>query len=154
MKVGLLADHPHAISTLARWVYDEWGHLMPHVTLDMLIGEFRARTARHAIPETFVALENDEIVGMASLVEDDMGTRPELTPWLAAVYVLPEFRSRGIGLTLVKAAIEEAKALGVERLYLFTPDRVRFYSRLGWKVIEHTQYRGQNVTIMSYEVKP
>jgi N-acetylglutamate synthase-like GNAT family acetyltransferase len=127
---------------------------MPHVTLDMLIGGFRARTARHAIPKTFVALENDQIVGTASLVEDDMPTRPELTPWLAAVYVLPEFRHRGIGLALVKAAMREAEALGVERLYLFTPDRVRFYNRLGWKVIEHTEYRGQNVTIMSYEVKP
>ena len=44
--------------------------------------------------------------------------------------------------------------LGVERLYLFTSDRMNFYCRLGWKAFEDTEYRGENVTIMSYEVKP
>ena len=48
--------------------------------------------------------------------------------------------------------MQEAKTLGVKKLYLFTPDRMSFYSRLGWKVFGHTECRGEYVTIMSYEL--
>jgi hypothetical protein len=37
----------------------------------------------------------------------------------------------------------------VRKLYLFTPDQEQFYARLGWLVIDHTEYRGQQVVIMN-----
>lgn len=154
MKIEHLAEHVTTIPTLALWVQTEWGHLLTDVTFESLILEFEKRISRHTIPETFVALGNGKIVGTASIVENDIVTRPELAPWLAAVYVAPEFRGRGIGSKLVLVVVQEAKMLGVERLYLFTSDRMNFYCRLGWKAFEDTEYRGENVTIMSYEVKP
>jgi predicted N-acetyltransferase YhbS len=153
MKIEHLAEHVAAIPTLARWVHAEWGHLLPHETLETHILEFERRTKCHTIPQTFVALENDKVVGAASIIENDMSTRKEFSPWLAAVYVAPQFRNRGIGSKLVQAAMREAEALGVEKLYLFTPHRVSFYRRLGWKACERTEYRGDNVTVMSYEIK-
>ena len=48
--------------------------------------------------------------------------------------------------------MREAELLGLERLYLLTPNKERFYSRLGWKVLEYTHYRGEDVVIMVYEV--
>jgi len=152
MKIELLAEHVTAIPTVARWIHSEWGHLLPDATLETYVLDFEKRVKRHAIPETLVALENDRVVGTASIVEDDMSTRKELSPWLAAVYVTPEFRNRGIGSRLVRAAMQEAKMLGVKKLYLFTPDSMSFYSRLGWKVFGYTEFRGEHVTIMSYEL--
>ena len=71
------------------------------------------------------------MVGSASLIAQDMDTRPELSPWLASVYVAAEHRRQGIGSALVRRVAQEAAALGVETLYLFTPDQEHFYARLG-----------------------
>ena len=79
----------------------------------------------------------------------DMQTRLDLTPWLAAVYVAPERRGAGIGSLLVRAAEDVARRLGVGRLHLFTPDRERFYARLGWHTVEQSHYDNHPVVIMA-----
>jgi len=151
MRIEHLAEHIAVIPTLASWVQKEWGHLLPEATLETLVSEFEERTTRHKIPETFVAVKDDHPLGMASIIEHDLTTRKELSPWLAAVYVAPESRNRGIGSRLIRTVMREAETLGLERLYLIAPNKMRFYSRLGWKVLEHTKYRGENVVIMLYE---
>ena len=55
----------------------------------------------------------------------------------------------GVGSALVRRVVEEARALGVKTLYLYTPDRERFYARTGWSVLERTEYMGVKVVIMS-----
>jgi predicted N-acetyltransferase YhbS len=62
---------------------------------------------------------------------------PDLTPWLAAVYVMPEYRRRGVGAALIQAVVEKA-ALGVETLYLSTVGREEYYASLGWDVIHRS----------------
>lgn len=153
MKIEHLAQHSDAIPTLAAWAYEEWGHLMrPGTTVEDLCASFEGRTQRHRIPQTFVAVADDEVVGTASLVEHDLPTRRDLSPWLAAVYVAPASRRRGVGSALVEAVVEEASTLGIDTLYLFTPDRMSFYSRLGWRVLERTEHHGREVAIMVYEL--
>ena len=78
-----------------------------------------------------------------------MDTRPELSPWLASVYVAADHRRQGIGSALVRRVAEEAASLGVEALYLFTPDQERFYARLGWTVLERCTYRGYPQVVMT-----
>jgi N-acetylglutamate synthase-like GNAT family acetyltransferase len=150
VRIEHLARHSHTILTLASWIRDEWGHSFLEAAFEELIADLKCRTTPHTIPETFVALEGDRLVGTASLVEHDMSTRLGLSPWLSAVYVPAEFRNRGIGSTLVRRAMQEAAILGVEQIYLFTPDKVSFYTRLGWTILEHTAYHGQDVVVMRY----
>ncbi|MEW5956979.1 MAG: GNAT family N-acetyltransferase [Chloroflexota bacterium] len=64
----------------------------------------------------------------------------------------PEFRNKGLGSRLVRTVMAEAKALGLEKFYLFTPNKVDFYRCLGWQVFESTQYRGEEVVIMQYKI--
>lgn len=80
-----------------------------------------------------------------------MDTRMDLSPWLAGVFVAPDHRRHGVGAALVQRVIGEATALGVERLYLYTPSTEHFYSCLGWSLVERTSYRGADVAVMSYE---
>jgi GNAT superfamily N-acetyltransferase len=141
VKIEYLADRREFIPVLAGWLQAEWGDLRP--------GETRADRARRIesvcghfqIPTVFVAVEEDHLLGSASLVEHDMEIRQNLTPWLAAVFVLPEYRRRGIGAALVERVVEEAQALGVPHLYLYTPGPGDLYLRLGWSVVERTFYR-------------
>jgi GNAT superfamily N-acetyltransferase len=151
MEIEHLSQHRDAIPTLAKWVYEQWGHWMvPDTTLETVIGEFERRAVPGRIPETFVAVGDGEPLGTASLVAHDLTQRADLSPWLAAVYVAPEFRNRGVGSALVRAVMDEALALGVEALYLFTPDKARFYGRLGWQVLEYREHHGRDVTVMVY----
>jgi N-acetylglutamate synthase-like GNAT family acetyltransferase len=73
---------------------------------------------------------------------------------MASVYVTPERRRQGIGSALVVRIAEEARAMGIERLYLYTPDKEAFYKRLGWHTLEQTQYRGYLVSVMALSLAP
>lgn len=140
-------DSPH-VATLAEWTHTEWGHLHPGRSLSAAIAEFRAECGAGGVPSVFAALHGDIPVGTASLVADDMSDRRELTPWLASVYVLPEWRGRGIASQLVRRVEEEAQAHGHGRFYLYTPDQQALYRRLGWRDLEDREYRGEAVTVM------
>ena len=151
MKIVNLKEMPHYLDTLARWHQEEWGYFKPNKTLAQRIERMQSHLLPEFIPTTFVA-SNHELLGSATIIEHDMDTRKELTPWLAGVYVVPEFRGQGIGSTLVLHVMEQARENMIERLYLFTPDRDAFYARLGWKIFEKTNYLGYEVTIMHVDL--
>jgi GNAT superfamily N-acetyltransferase len=149
MQIVFLADYPHYLPVVAGWIFDEWGAEMSGSTFDSVQSEFSQHLNRDRIPLTMLALSEGLPVGTASIFLHDMDTRMELTPWLAAVYVLPEFRGQGIGSQLVRAIEETGKRLQLERLYLFTPDREAFYARLGWSLLELAEYRNHTNVIMT-----
>ena len=66
------------------------------------------------------------------------------------MFVTPEHRRKGIGAALVLRIMDEARALHISKLYLYTVDSTAFYANLGWSVLEHTAYRGKDVLVMSY----
>ena len=99
------------------------------------------------VPTTFLAIDG-ELLGSAAIVANDMETRPELSPWLASVYVAAQHRNNGIGSKLVNHVVEQAKLNDINKLYLMTPDKKYFYQALGWKHIDEERYHGFNVTIM------
>lgn len=141
MTIEYLADRREFIPTIAHSLHDEWGHLRPNETVDDRIARVERACGHREIPTTFVAVVGDQPGGCASLIEHDMLTRQELSPWLAGAFVQPQHRRRGIGAALVERVVEEARALGVARLYLYTPGSGKLYRRLGWSVLERTFYR-------------
>ena len=152
MKITYLANHPEHVSTVAKWIFDEWGHQSPDTTLESLEERFRSHLNRTTVPLTFLAMDADRPLGTASLVFQDMNDHLELSPWLSAVYVLPEHRKKGIGSKLVKSVELISAHLDVEQLYLFTPDREAFYAHMGWTVLEKGSYREKDVVIMIKEI--
>ena len=147
-RIAYLADCPEQVVTLAEWHHREWSHLNPGDTLDRRVERLRAH-GRGGIPTTVAAFEEAKLLGSAALVDCDMHGREDLSPWLASVFVAPAHRGCGVGRRLVARIVEEAERAGVATLYLFTPDRERFYTHMGWCVHERTSYLGQEVVIMS-----
>lgn len=147
MEIRYLPDDPAVVRTVAEWHHGEWGHLTGRSVAERE-AELLQQCGSDRIPLTLLAVEAEQPVGCASLVVSDMSTRPELTPWLASVYVLPTHRRGGVGGRLCRQAVAEARRLGVETLYLFTTDRVAFYRALGWQPGERVTYRGEEVTLM------
>jgi GNAT superfamily N-acetyltransferase len=148
MQLESIADHLDRIDLIARWHFAEWGHLDPSNTLEAWTVGLRQRTRRDQIPTTYVALEADELLGSVTLVEHDMLARPELSPWVAGVYVAPAHRHRGIGSALVHYAVQQATQMGVKRLYLYTHSAREFYTKLGWRLLAEDEYEGRPVAIM------
>lgn len=92
--------------------------------------------------------------GLCLFVRDeaDPNPRPDLTPWLAALYVAPEFRQRGIGAALIKAIEDHARAVGAQTLYLYTSEAEAFYARLGWSVRDRFTQNGEACALMAREL--
>ena len=150
MRIEFLSDHPEALAKLAEWQHAEWGNLRPGDTLEKRMVRLAGMAKRDRIPLTVVALEGDEVLGSASLIQHDMETRMELTPWLAGVFVGEAYRRRGIGAALVRRILSEAAKFKVPLLYLYTVHSEKFYAALGWELQERTSYREQKVVIMNY----
>jgi N-acetylglutamate synthase-like GNAT family acetyltransferase len=155
MEIVGLAEHPEFIPTLAVWHHNQWAYLNPDGSVEKRIASLKAELESDGIPKTFVAVSGNTLLGSASLIPHDMETRMELSPWLASVFVAPELRKRGVGSALVQHVIQEARSLGWRTIYLFTmPDKESFYARLGWSLMEKTDYHGHRVVIMSADTAP
>ncbi|MGM0410689.1 MAG: GNAT family N-acetyltransferase [Bacillota bacterium] len=147
MEIKYLADSKENIEEVIDWLYKQWGD---NYEYGKEVWEKRIynRLVKKTIPTTFIALENDEAIGTASIIEHDMDIKKELTPWLADVYVKEENRGKKVATKLIKRVIKEARDINVKKLYLYTREAEGLYKKLGWEVIEKVNYYGDHVPIM------
>ena len=153
MNLEYLEHHARHIPTLARWHHDQWSYLNPQRTLAKRAERLQTHLGGRQMPTTVVAVEGESLLGSASLIEHDLPTRTDLSPWLASVYVPQEHRRRGIGSALVRRIVEEAEALEYEKLYLFTMDQERLYAGLGWGTFERAVYNEVDIVLMSCDLR-
>ena len=87
------------------------------------------------LPQFFLLLKNNEIIGCSALVTNDFISRHDLFPWMACLYVDEKERGNDYGNLLMEYAEQEAKKVGFSTIYL-TTDHDGYYERYGWKRIE------------------
>lgn len=151
--IGDLADYRESIPTLARWHFDQWGPLTGAGSLDAYITLLTAAARSRTVPSVLVALADGQLLGSANLVACDLPPRPELTPWLAQLFVEPNRRRHGVGAALVRAALERARQCGYRRVYLYTSGTLpQYHRRLGWREVERLEYLGRERTVMDFDL--
>lgn len=148
MSIIDLSRELQHIPILASWHQQEWAHLNPGSSLENRIDKMQAYLSTALVPSTFIYKQNEQLAGSAAIVACDMDTHPELTPWLASVFVVPHWRRRGIGAQLVKHVMWQARQAEISALYLFTPDQAAFYQKLGWSIMAEEVYCDCAVTLM------
>jgi len=96
-----------------------------------------------------LAVDHDDILGVASLKYREMDIYPDREHWLGGVYVPTVHRGRSVGSRVVENVAERARSLDVSTLHL-QADRLDggMYGRLGWKESERVTYRGREVLVM------
>jgi GNAT superfamily N-acetyltransferase len=146
-----LQDRPDAISIIAKWRFEQWGHQIPGSSLASFAHWAREGLRDDGLPQTWISLSSWRVTGVAGLSKHDIHTRPDLSPWLVGVYVNKDDRGQGIGSALVDHVVRQAAKMGIKKLWLFTPDKEHFYRRLGWQRVEQMYYRGEDVVIMNIE---
>ena len=137
VDIVTLRSRPEHLLTVARWIYEEWDHVTDK-DLDPVVARTAARMNDDRVPLTLVALRGSECVGTVGLWESDLASRPDLYPWLAALYVHPAHRGCGVGGALIEALVATARRLGVRRLYLHTETASEYYRRKGWRFLFRT----------------
>jgi predicted N-acetyltransferase YhbS len=148
VEIAYLADHLDLVSLLAAWHHREWADLLPGWSLAQAEAELRSHVRRRSVPTTFVALDGGRPVGSTSLLTEDLDGWEHLTPWVASVYVIPERRGQGLGGRLVARAVEEARALDVPAVYLWTAGQEGYYARLGWSSLDRAALHDREAVIM------
>lgn len=101
-------------------------------------------TSKEPIPFALVAEIDGAPCGNCLVIENDEEARPDLRPWIAAVWVDEDRRGRGIAAALLEDGLRRCAALGVAKVYLVSRPAMRaFYVALGWTVLEEDvgQYR-------------
>lgn len=102
-----------------------------------IAGLLRESLGEAPIPTALVAHAGDAFLGTVSLIACDVDERPQLTPWVAALWVEPAARERGIGAELVEEAARRGFALGHRRLFLSASARMApYYEKRGWRLHE------------------
>lgn len=146
----LLAHRRH-IPAIAQLVHAEfWADVPDGLTLDYLTRAFSGQAEPGRVLRSWVALQAGQPLGCVHLIDHDDHTLPELTPWLAAMVVVPPRRGQGIGSALVRTLLAEARAMGLARVWLGT-DGPGFYERLGAR--RHLQ-RSAAFWTMCFELAP
>ena len=132
-----LRQRPEFLDTVAERIWRAWWRDSGH-PLDYIAGRLRDENLNaDPIPFALIAHDGTEFLGTSSLIKADLAERPQFSPWVAAVWVEPQARRRGIGAALVDRATQDCFALGVARAYLCArPQRSGFYESLGWIPIE------------------
>lgn len=135
IKILNLLDAPEYVEEVSCWLWQEWGEAAGY-TLDELVYRTRHCMARKGVPQIFIALADDRPAGTVSLWMNDLKTRQDIYPWMATLYVKPEYRSLKIGQALQLASIDAARdTTEYPYLYLIT-EHDNYYEKTGWEFIE------------------
>ena len=150
MKIDYLANQKRFAPTLTRHMYAHWRSLLDSMgkSRQDFAQSMRDRYHRDSLPLALVAYEKHQVLGTIALKPQDLDIRPELTPWLGGLFVLPQYRRRGIGSALISGIVAEAERLRLPCLFLWTPSSERLYARHGWSLLERAPYHGHEISIM------
>jgi predicted N-acetyltransferase YhbS len=150
MRIAFLADEPATTSVLSCWLLVEWFGFAGRSWKEACVIVWE-RCNRDQLPMALVAMDGDNPIGMASLVERTEPYGPTSVACLTGLYVESAWRGRGIGTQLCDRVVAEARRLGFSLVSLYTTDREEFYSRLGWvKVCDTVVEAGDSYYFAAY----
>jgi GNAT superfamily N-acetyltransferase len=157
-EIKLLKEIPFVAPVLAYWAYESW-YLNSSIDFKAVASDYSRRDNTNSMPMTIVAVTKHNFpVGMISIKKTDLQSRLDITPWLSALYVHPEFRKNGIGGNLIKYLLNFCKDDGIRRLHLFIDKKnetylLKFYVSRGWRMLtEAVDHEDARVKIYAYDI--
>lgn len=137
-KIVRLTDKPEIKEQAARWFHEKWGIPLEAYRESME----ECLSGQNAVPQWYLAMDKEKIVGGLGVIQNDFHNRKDLTPNVCAVYTEMAHRGNGIAGALLHYVCEDMKEKGIPTLYLLT-DHTAFYERYGWEFLCMVQGDGE-----------
>lgn len=133
--------HITDIDLLMQWRYEVIENVFGKIPSDELLIANRKYYEKHIVDGShlaFLAIHNDLKAGCGSICLSEELPSPDnpsgRCAYLMNIYVRKSFRELGVGHSIVKKLIEEAKKRDCEKIYLETTDSGRsLYESLGFR---------------------
>ena len=138
MEIMKLREHSELKDRAAIWFHDKWS--IPAEAYEESIQE--CLDNQRGVPQWYLVMEEDEIVGGLGVIENDFHDRKDLTPNVCAVYVEESHRCEGIAGRMLQYVCDDMREFGIDTLYLIT-DHTSFYERYGWEFLCMVQGDGE-----------
>ncbi len=140
-----LVDQPQKQEEAAQWFHEKWD--IPKEAYQESMAD--CLRGAGAVPQWYLALEGDRIVGGLGVIENDFHSRTDLAPNVCAVYTEEDQRGKGIAGALLRYACKDMQNRGIDTLYLLT-DHTSFYERYGWEFFCLVQEEGRDMLTRIY----
>ena len=127
LRYKALLEMPEMKDTAAQWFHEMWG--VPKEAYAECMDAYLSGETQYG---WYVCLDGEKIVGGLGVIENDFHDRKDLAPNVCAVYVIEDYRCRGIAGKLLNMVVEDQRSKGISPLYLVT-DHIGFYEKYGWE---------------------
>ena len=140
-----LREKPQWKQKAAQWFHEKW-----NVPVDAYLESIEeSLNSENPVPQWYLAVKEEQIIGGIGVIENDFHDRKDLTPNVCAVYVEEECRCRGIAGKMLETVCRDMKEKGIDTLYLIT-DHDSFYERYGWEFYCMVQGDGEEEMTRMY----
>ncbi|WP_413536940.1 GNAT family N-acetyltransferase [Carnobacterium divergens] len=126
MKYVSIRENPAYAEEAICYFQEKWGSEETNLLYEDCITS--CLTSPSKLPQWYLLLKDETIVGCAGLIPNDFISRMDLYPWLCGLYIEEEFRGNNYGEWLIEYVKTETKKLGFETLYLCT-DHTSYYEK-------------------------
>ncbi len=145
-----LFERPALRLAVARLIHDEFWTSVPGASVERMTQRLTRAGRADRIPLCRVAVHGGQAIGVVNLVESDDDDHSDWSPWLAGLVVADRWRGRGVGSLLVRSLLDDARRMGLLRVY-FGTDGPGFYTRLG--AVQQQQPR-PDFWFMRFDLEP
>ena len=126
MRVINLRTNPEYTEQAIAYFAKNWGNKM--IYEDCINNSL---TTASPLPQWYLLMDNEQIVGGVGLITNDFISRMDLWPWLCALYIEEEYRGQNLAKLLIDQLKIDVRELGFASLYLAT-DHQNFYEKHGF----------------------
>lgn len=126
MKIISVREHPELAEAAIAYFQRQWA--TPETMMMYRDAIIHAIGAENPLPQWYLLMQNQEIIGCAGLITNDFISRGELYPWLCALFIEEQHRGQGHATRLIQHIATQAKGVGFRHLHLCT-DLEGFYEK-------------------------
>lgn len=129
MHIISLRENPEYLAPAIRYFQEKWATPESCIMYEDCLTH--CINAPAPLPQWYLLLDGERIVGCAGLITNDFISRGELYPWLCALYIEDDCRGRNLGALLMQRAQDDARSFGFSHIYLCT-DIAGYYEKYGF----------------------
>lgn len=148
MKIISVRENPSYKEQAITYFQKKWKSVLPEIYNDCITHSINAR---NPLPQWYLLIKDDHIIGCTGLITNDFISRGDLYPWLCALYIEEGQRGNAYGQLLMERVKKDTLKLGFNYLYLCT-SHIGYYEKYNFKYIGNG-YHPWGETSRIYESK-